>query len=302
MQFRDIEICLDMTNTHTFHPFEVVDGDTGNVLHITLQNCGTPMLLNECAICIAYTSSMGFAIQDETSGITLGTEAGTFSVLLNPQNYGPGNVSADVQVYSGPNRKVLITSKRFDFRCRSSLVSEEIIRANQAYPPLMAAMQEAVEATAAARAAAEQIALDKGELNVQADWTETDDVSDAYILHKPQVFAPAVHAASHAADGDDPVTPERIGAEPKRLRFANVTVAAEAFQQDGTYADYPLRADIALTDVTGDMLPMVLFAPDDAVTGNYAPVATCGNGTVSIYAAEQPVTALTLSSITLWNG
>ncbi|MEG1756576.1 MAG: hypothetical protein RRZ24_09750 [Clostridia bacterium] len=213
MQFREITICLDTTRSLPFHPFEVVDGDTGNVLQVTLRNNGEEMLLNGCAICIAYTSSKGFSIQDETSGITQGTVVGTFTALLDPTDYGPGNVSADVQIYSGPNRKVLITSKRFDFRCRRSLISEDIIRANKAYPPLIAATQEARLAAGEARTAAAEINLVKGEMNVQADWSEVDASMDAFIRHKPYIpavpadvdAAPTVHAEQHRSAGKDPL-------------------------------------------------------------------------------------------------
>ena len=250
MQFREIAITLDTTASVGFHPFEVVDGDTGNVLNVTLTNGGEPILLNECTLCIVYSSSIGFAMQDQTSGITLGETAGNFSVLLNPENYGPGNVSADIQVYSGPNRRVLITSKTFDFRCRSTLVSEAIIRANQAYPPLIAAAREAVEAAEAARLAAGDLNLARGEMNVQADWASVDTASDAYILHKPYIpaepedvgAAAAVHGARHASAGADPVTPAAIGAA-RTSTTRTATLYASAWT--GTEAPYTYALAVA---------------------------------------------------------
>ena len=224
MQTKDFFITLDMMRTLPFRPFEVVEGDTGNVLHVTLLNNGDAMLLDECRIQIAFASSTGFAIQDETSGIAKTAQQGTFDVSLLPTGYGAGNVSADVQVYSGEGDKTLITSTRFDFRCRKSLISGDIIRANTAYPPLVEAARIANEAAASALAAAARIGSDIGELNVQADWNEQDTSQDAYIRNKPtipvvagNVGAPLTHAARHASGGADAISPASILAAGKSV-------------------------------------------------------------------------------------
>ncbi len=224
MQTKDFFITLDMMRTLPFRPFEVVEGDTGNVLHVTLLNNGDAMLLDECRIQIAFASSAGFAIQDETSGIAKTAQQGTFDVSLLPTGYGAGNVSADVQVYSGEGDKTLITSTRFDFRCRKSLISGDIIRANTAYPPLVEAARIANEAAASALAAAARIGSDIGELNVQADWNEQDTSQDAYIRNKPtipvvagNVGAPLTHAARHASGGADAISPASILAAGKSV-------------------------------------------------------------------------------------
>ncbi len=222
MQTKDYSITLDMIRTLPFRPFEVVEGDTGNVLHVTLLNDGDPVALDGCNIQIAFASSIGFAIQDETSGIQKTAQAGTFDLTLYPTAYGAGNVSADVQVYSGTDAKTLITSTRFDFRCRKSLISGDIIRANTAYPPLVEAARVANEAAASALAAAARVDTDIGELNVQADWNEQDDTQDAFIRNKPtipvvagNVGAPLTHATRHAANDEDAVSPASILAAGK---------------------------------------------------------------------------------------
>ena len=215
MQTKDYSITLDMMRTLPFRPFEVVEGDTGNILHVTLLNNGDAMDLADCAIQIAFASSGGFAMQDETSGIAKTPETGTFDVVLLPTAYGAGNVSADVQVYSGAHGETLVTSTRFDFRCRKSLISGDIIRANTAYPPLVEAARIASEAADYALAAAQRIDTDIGELNVQANWNETDAAQDSFIRNKPAIpaspadigAAPASHASRHEQGGSDPVIP-----------------------------------------------------------------------------------------------
>jgi len=243
MQTKDYTITLDMMRTLPFRPFEVVEGDTGNLLHVTLLNNGDPMDLSGCKINIAFASSSGFAMQDETSGITKTAGAGCFDVTLLPTAYGAGNVSADVQIYSGEHDATLVTSARFDFRCRKSLISGDIIRANTAYPPLIEAARVANEAAAFALAAAERIDTDIGELNVQADWNEQDTAQDAFIRNKPiipvvagNVGAPLTHATRHYAGGADAIAPQNILAAKRSQLEAATLLAANWTGQSYTLA------------------------------------------------------------------
>lgn len=153
-ELKTFSLTLDMVRAMRSHPFEVVAGDTGNVLEVRLENDGVPVPLAGRYVCMVFRSGIGTALQDTDSGITLGEEAGTFSIALLPDSYSPGNVSADVQVYSGSDRKTLITSTRFTFRCRNALLNAETMRAQAAYPPLVAATRDAEAAAAQARAAA----------------------------------------------------------------------------------------------------------------------------------------------------
>jgi len=82
-----------------------------------------------------------------------------------------------------------------------------------------------------------------------------------------------------------------------RLIFTNVSIAANAWASDSTYADYDYKAVISTANVTASMLPEVVFDPDDASSGNFAPVAVSGSGSVTIYAKEVPSAAITIPSI-----
>jgi len=79
--------------------------------------------------------------------------------------------------------------------------------------------------------------------------------------------------------------------------FSSVAVAASAWASDSTYAAYPYAASIACTGVTANHVPEVTFGVTEATGGNFAPVATSGSGTVTIYAATKPTAAITLPSI-----
>lgn len=80
--------------------------------------------------------------------------------------------------------------------------------------------------------------------------------------------------------------------------FSNVSVAATAWASDSTYAAYPYAASIACPGVTASHVPEVVFGVTEAASGNFAPVALSGSGTVKIYAATKPTAAITVQSIT----
>lgn len=67
-----------------------------------------------------------------------------------------------------------------------------------------------------------------------------------------------------------------------------------------TYADYPYHADITCSGVTVNDFVNVVFAPDDAQSGNYAPVCASLAGAVRIYAAAIPAAELAISVIATW--
>lgn len=110
------------------------------------------------------------------------------------------------------------------------------------------------------------------------------------------------HADTHAGAGDDPLSPESIGAETKRLQFTNTVVDDAAFISDATYTEYPYRAVVALSGVLETMTPHVVFDVDDATSGIYAPVATCYTGGVYLYASEVPAADITVPTIICWPG
>lgn len=100
---------------------------------------------------------------------------------------------------------------------------------------------------------------------------------------KPGDFANASHA--HAGYAEVKI-------------FSGVSVAASAWVSDSTYAAYPYAASNACPGVTASHVPEVVFGATEAASGNFAPVALSGSGTVKIYAATKPTAAITVQSIT----
>lgn len=79
--------------------------------------------------------------------------------------------------------------------------------------------------------------------------------------------------------------------------FTNVSVAASAWGNDSTYGAYPFAATITAAGVTAAHVPEVNYGATEAASGDFAPVATSGSGTVKIYAAVKPTAAITIPSI-----
>ena len=100
---------------------------------------------------------------------------------------------------------------------------------------------------------------------------------------KPGDFANASHA--HAGYAEVKI-------------FSGVSVAASAWVSDSTYAAYPYAASIVCPGVTASHVPEVVFGATETASGNFAPVALSGSGTVKIYAATKPTAAITVQSIT----
>lgn len=99
---------------------------------------------------------------------------------------------------------------------------------------------------------------------------------------KPGDFAAASH--SHAGYAEVKI-------------FTNVSVAASAWGNDSTYGAYPFAATITAAGVTTAHVPEVNYGATEAASGDFAPVATSGSGTVKIYAAVKPTAAITIPSI-----
>ena len=79
--------------------------------------------------------------------------------------------------------------------------------------------------------------------------------------------------------------------------FTDVSVAASAWASNATYAAYPYAAVITCAGVTASHVPEVVYGIDEATGGNFAPVASSGSGTVTIYAAVKPTAAITIPTI-----
>ena len=135
----------------------------------------------------------------------------------------------------------------------------------------------------------EKVSVDTSMINaqVQATLTETQEQSAAVLRAITDELA-SLEAGT--------------AVELKKLQFSNVTVSKGSFVSDTTYQDFPYRASVLLSGVIESMIPEVVLSVDDALSGNYAPVAESYNGGVYLYAGSPPDADITIPTIIMWRG
>jgi hypothetical protein len=96
---------------------------------------------------------------------------------------------------------------------------------------------------------------------------------------------------------DDEIDSHSHSGYAQTLIFTSKSVLTTAFVSDSTYTDYDYIADVSCSGVTSDYVPTVNFNVDEAVGGNFAPVALSGTNKITIYAKEVPSATITIPSI-----
>ena len=97
---------------------------------------------------------------------------------------------------------------------------------------------------------------------------------------------------------DGSVTMAKLAASAKPLSFVDRWLSPMWTEVDA-HADegFPYRAQIALSGVTANHFPQVVFSIADAQSGQYAPIAETYNGGVYIYASEAIAEGTTIPCI-----
>ena len=129
---KEFEIALDITRSISNREFSVVEGDTGNVLHILLTDDGEPVNLSGCRVLAIFSKSTGTSSQDsgaEDGGVCIGGTAGNeVTISLFSTSFAPGMVECELQIYSGAALKTLVTSAKFNFTCRRVILIDETVQ------------------------------------------------------------------------------------------------------------------------------------------------------------------------------
>ena len=97
----------------------------------------------------------------------------------------------------------------------------------------------------------------------------------------------------------DHIHPTDTSRQAKKLIFENKSVTSWENDPESLFLDYPKRGVIACPGVLTSMFPIVVLAPEDAESGDYAPNSKCGNEVVYIYATDTPSTTVTVKSVTV---
>ena len=88
----------------------------------------------------------------------------------------------------------------------------------------------------------------------------------------------------------------------KPLVFTNISVTESEFVSDITYEDYPFKEDIICSGITENYIPTVNFAMNQAMSGNFAPIAVSGENVITIYAVEKETESFIIPSIVCVKG
>ncbi|MEG1772518.1 MAG: hypothetical protein RR352_04450 [Clostridia bacterium] len=148
-------ITLDIKRSVSIREFEVVDGDTGNVLSIDVTNDGAAIDLTGARVVAIFSKSNGLSIQDsKTAGDGIAINKSSVTIDLFTTSFARGIVECELQIYSDESAilKKLITSAKFNFQCRESMLTGAAISGSNDYPILHGMINEVESAITRANA------------------------------------------------------------------------------------------------------------------------------------------------------
>ena len=86
--------------------------------------------------------------------------------------------------------------------------------------------------------------------------------------------------------------------EEEKTENSGAVEGTEGFESRYPFEDYPCKGIVELEGVSENDLPIVVFGPSDASSGNYCPVAYTFNGRLEIFAKAKPQETITIPVIT----
>ena len=133
----------------------LVEGDNGNIFVITLTDDGEPLDLSTASrvLCVFSKTSDGRTVEqdtDEGSVVIGGADHNVITIHLKAGSYGAGTNNCEVQIYSGENSDVLVTTANFNFRGRKGIMNDETIQSEEKYPILITLITQVMQALAEA--------------------------------------------------------------------------------------------------------------------------------------------------------
>lgn len=296
-QFKTHYVSLDMYKESS-DTFSVVEGDTANLIVITLTDRGNPVDLSGCKVLVVFVRG-GVPAQQDTdgNGVTISGEShNIINVDLYSTSYVYGNNTAEVVVLSGENFERQATSAWFNFQARRARINDKTLLAVAQFPLLSSML-----------ATLSNIAR-----GVQAKWSTTDTADPSYIQDKPVigtdiqaatqqltaetaeiadtakipvhdtihksitwaqvkswlglVFAPISHKSRHANGQPDALAPADILAAKKSSGFSNYTLAAASWNNPTAGLYTITSANLAILSNVVDANTSVEFQPAVGIT------------------------------------
>lgn len=223
-------IALDIKRPTANRDFEVVEGDNGNILEVTLTDDGNAVDLSSCRVCAIFSKSDGNTAQQDNEGHGIAvTSPNKLTISLYTTSVAPGLVECELQVYSGGDYTTLATSAKFNFMCRRGIANDDTIEATDEWPILVGMMRrvEAAEDAEILRVAAESGRVTAEGLRVS---TENARMSAEGVREDAEDARIAAEAGRTTAEAG------RVAAENTRITAENTRVTAENTRLSGESA------------------------------------------------------------------
>ena len=140
MQLKEFNILLDIKKHNKLEKFEVVQGDSfSNLLNIVLKDGINPFDITNTDVEIIFSKTDGTTVQQQDIIILNEAEGRIQCILKTNSIASPGVVKAEVRVLEG---ETLLTSTRFEFYVRKSLMDDETIESTNEFPILTQKINE----------------------------------------------------------------------------------------------------------------------------------------------------------------
>lgn len=139
--YKTFDVALELKQTSTNPTFSVIEGDTGNRIHITVTDGGSAVDLSGCRVIAVFSKTNGISMQDsgvEGGGVEIGgSYKNEITISLFASSFAPGNIECELQIYSGEDMATLITTAYFNFACRRAKMNEDVLLGTNEYPLLV---------------------------------------------------------------------------------------------------------------------------------------------------------------------
>ena len=188
MYIKEFDIVLDIKNSTKRKPFEVVQGDSqSNLLNISMTNGLEPYDLTGTTTEIVFYKSDSTTVQQtqESGVVVLNAPEGKIQCTLKTNTIAcPGKVIAEIRISSD---EILLTSGRFEFYVRKSLINDKTVESTDEFPVLTQLMQDTstlidqvnqIEKQVPENVVSRIDAMESGKVD-KTDIVQTDTISDA---------------------------------------------------------------------------------------------------------------------------
>lgn len=236
---KSFPVMLDMKRSASNREFELVEGDTGNEITVTLKDDGQAVDLTGCRVLAVFSKSNGTSSQDSEAG-SLIVSGNTVTIPVYAASVAPGLVECELQVYSGENNDTLVTSAKFNFKCRRGILNADTLESTDEYPLLVGliddvnGLSEAVNAAEAARASAEAARVSAETARSLAETARSSAEEERCAAEAARISAEEGRQASIAAMREE--TDAAI-AELGEFSLEQLAAAYSHSQQAHDYAD-----------------------------------------------------------------